>query len=131
MGIPLEKVRDPRAGGAHLALRVLTAARESMSRERTAAINSLTALLRTVELGVDARKALSVTQIRAVAAWRERDEGFSLQISRREAVRLAERIITLAEQLRHNHAELERLIRATIPNCWKYLVSGLSMRRSS
>lgn len=115
MGISLEKVRDPRAGRVHLALRVLTAARDSMSRERTAAINSLNALLRTVELGVDARKALSVTQIRVVGAWRERDEDFSLQISRREAVRLAGRIIELAEQLRQNHAELERLICADHP----------------
>ncbi|WP_244516969.1 transposase [Arthrobacter alpinus] len=86
-----------------------------MSRERTAAINSLNALLRTVELGFDARKALSVTQINAVAAWREREEDFSLQISRREAVRLASRIIVLTDQLRQNHAELQRLIQAEHP----------------
>ncbi|MDD0858827.1 hypothetical protein NHF46_15905 [Arthrobacter alpinus] len=60
-----------------------------MSGERTAAINSLTALLRTVDLGVNARKAPSVTYIRAVAASRDRVEDFSLQISWREAARLA------------------------------------------
>lgn len=115
MGIPLEKVRVPRAGEVQLALRVLTTARESMSRERTAAINSLTALLRAVELGFDARKALSVTQINAVAAWREREENFSVQISRREAVRLAGRIVTLTDQLKQNHSELQRLVKAEHP----------------
>lgn len=124
MGIPIEKVRDPRAGGVQLALRVLTTARESMSRERTAAINSLNALLRTVELGIDARKALSSAQINAVGAWRERAEDFSLHISRREAVRLASRIIVLTEQLRQNHAELQRLIQAEHPELLKVFGVG-------
>lgn len=45
------------------ALRVLSVARDGMTRQRTAAINALTALLRTVELGVDApRKPLTTKQ---------------------------------------------------------------------
>jgi transposase len=42
-------------------LRVLSVAREQMTGARTRAINALTALLRTVELGVDARRPLTAT----------------------------------------------------------------------
>jgi hypothetical protein len=38
-----------------MALRVLSHARRSLARERTAAINALIALLRIVDLGMDAR----------------------------------------------------------------------------
>lgn len=57
--IPLidAQLRRPRADqGVRAALRVLIAARDHMTTERTAAINALIALLRTVELGMDARK---------------------------------------------------------------------------
>jgi len=113
--IPLNKLREPRAGQHHMAVRVLTLARGSMSRERTAAINSLTALLRVVDLGVDARKPLTVAQIRLVAAWRGREEEIGVQISRREASRLAKQIITLQEQLKSNRIELETLVQSERP----------------
>lgn len=115
MSIPLERLRNPRSGNTQLALRVLTTARTSMARERTAAINSLNALLRTVELGIDARRAVSTSIINQVATWREREENFSIQISRREAVRLATRIKDLTEQLRLNSIELENVVRLEHP----------------
>lgn len=98
-----------------MALRILSNARRSMTRERTAAINALTALLRVVDLGVDARKPLTTTQINTIAAWRERDEEFGTQTCRREAVRLAKQILTLQEQLAQNHAELEKLVQDIQP----------------
>ncbi|GAB1690901.1 hypothetical protein KRM28CT15_27040 [Krasilnikovia sp. M28-CT-15] len=42
----------PRAAGDRTVLRVLTAARDQMSGERTRAVNALTALLRTIDLGI-------------------------------------------------------------------------------
>lgn len=60
--LPLEddRLRHPRAdAGLRPALRVLTSARENMSSERTASVNALTALLRTADLGLDARKPLT------------------------------------------------------------------------
>lgn len=67
--------------------------RAALARERTAAVNALTALLRVVELGMDARKPLTGTKINTIAAWRERDEEFGVQTCRREAIRLAKEII--------------------------------------
>lgn len=43
-------------------LRVLVVAREQRVAERTRAINALTALLRTIDLGLDTRKALLHSQ---------------------------------------------------------------------
>lgn len=86
-----------------------------MARERTAAINTLTALLRIVDLGIDARKPLTATQINTVEAWRERDEEFGIQTCRREAVRLAKQILTLQEQMAENHSELETLVQQVQP----------------
>jgi transposase len=60
--------------GVRIALRVLVAARDQMTTERTAAINALTALLRTFAFGIDARKALTSAQIAEAARWRTREE---------------------------------------------------------
>ncbi len=48
--------------------------REQMTGERTRAVNALTSLLRTVDLGVDARRALTTRTLTTIAAWRSRDE---------------------------------------------------------
>jgi transposase len=58
-GLTEQQLRRPRQAGERTILRVLTTARDQMTGERTRAINALTALLRTVDLGVDARRALS------------------------------------------------------------------------
>ncbi|CAH0306794.1 hypothetical protein SRABI128_04366 [Microbacterium sp. Bi128] len=89
--------------------------RYRFARERTAAINALTALLRVVDLGVDARKPLTVTQINTIAAWRERDEEFGVQTCRCEATRLAKQILILQEQMARNHDELESLVQQVHP----------------
>jgi len=44
-----------------------------VTKERTRTINTLIALVRTVDLGVDARRALTARQIATIAAWRDRD----------------------------------------------------------
>lgn len=56
LGLLVEKLREPAPANITWPLRALTVARDSMARQRTAAINSLTALLRVVELGIDARR---------------------------------------------------------------------------
>ncbi|MBD1539537.1 IS110 family transposase [Arthrobacter sp. S13_S34] len=115
LGILMERLHEPRSGQSHLALRILSNARRSMTRERTAAINALTALLRVIDLGVDARKPLTIAQINTIAAWRERDEQFGTRTCRHEAIRLAKQILTLQEQLAQNHAELEVLVKEIQP----------------
>lgn len=65
LAVDITRLRRPRADGHRVALRVLTVAREEMVAERTRAINALTALLRTVDLGLDVRKALPHSQFKA------------------------------------------------------------------
>lgn len=91
-GLHIDQLRWPRTTGANTILRVLTVAREQMSGERTRAVNALTALLRTVDLGVDARRALTTPTITTIAAWRTRGEDLTLTVCRTETIRLARRI---------------------------------------
>ncbi len=105
----------PRAAGNRTALRVLTVAREQMSGERTRAVNALTALLRTVDLGIDARRALTTTTITTIAAWRTRSDNNTLAICRAEAIRLARRIRALDAELAANHTALHQAVTAQAP----------------
>ncbi|MDR6689080.1 transposase [Arthrobacter sp. 1088] len=52
LSIPTNRLREPRSRKDHMALRILSNARRTMVRERTAAINALTALLRIVDLAL-------------------------------------------------------------------------------
>jgi transposase len=109
--LPLEKLRRPRLNeGVRQALRILVTARDAMSTERTRSINALTALLRTHDLGLDARKALSGDQITDVSRWRVREEELSLTIARAEATRLAKRVLELDDQLKANEKQLTELV---------------------
>lgn len=106
--------RFPRlADGARAGLRVLLSAREHMTFERIAKVNALTALLRSVELGVDARSSLLPPQIRSISQWRRRNEELSIAIARTEAKRLAQRIMVLDSELQDNQAHLIDILQAT------------------
>lgn len=70
LGLAHDRLRQPRTDGIRNALRILLNARETITRDRTVASNTLTALVRTEPLGVDARRPLSMAQIRAIAGWR-------------------------------------------------------------
>ena len=75
--LPLDhtQLRLPRTDeGARAALRILIASRDHITNERTAAINALIALLRVVDLGIDARGTLNTGRISEIAAWRARHQ---------------------------------------------------------
>lgn len=100
--LPLDhlKLRMPRADdGVRAAIKVLLASRDHMSTERTATINALTALLRIVDLGIDARGPLNHSQITTASTWRSRSEDLATATARGEATRLARRIIDLDHDL--------------------------------
>jgi transposase len=114
--LPLDvaELRHPRRDeGERAALRVLVAARDHMTAERTACINALIMLLRTVQLGVDARKPLTVTQIAEVARWRTRAEDVATATARAEAVRVAKRTVAVNEELAENNDRMRTLVLAT------------------
>ncbi|MFC6714309.1 transposase IS116/IS110/IS902 family protein [Branchiibius hedensis] len=113
--MPLRRLRDRRAGETYTALRVLTVAREHLNIDRLRCINALTALLRTHDLGIDTRTAMTSAQFTLVAGWRHRDEPLGIATARAEAVRLAKKIMTLNQELANNRAAITSLVTAQAP----------------
>lgn len=117
LGEDADSLRVPRADGARNALRILVVARELITRECTAAINALTALVRTEDLGVDARKALTMSQVRQIAAWRARSgEPVDVAVARVEATRLARKGLELRGQAKANERQLRDLVLDVAPD---------------
>lgn len=99
--------------GTRAAVQVLLTSRDHLTNERTRAVNALTALLRVIDLGVDARKPLGAEKIADIAHWRTRIEEPSAAVARTEAVRLAKRIRTTDHDLSENHSRLTELVAAS------------------
>lgn len=114
MQLEEKQLRRPRLNeGIRAALRVLVSARDSMTGERTRAVNALTALVRVNELGVDARKALTGEQVTEVSRWRAREEQLALSVARTEAVRLAKRIGELDKEVADNNKQITDLVKVS------------------
>lgn len=65
--VPVDKLRRPRLNdGIRQAIQILVTARNAITKDRTRSINALTALLRSNNLGMDARKALNKAQVAEV-----------------------------------------------------------------
>jgi transposase len=115
-GIDTTMLLRPRAGGDRNALRILLNARRSMDRQRTADRHTLTALARTMELGIDARRALTLTQIRVMSSWRERpSDTLEVAVARAEARRLARAVTATTTELEANRAALARIVETMAP----------------
>ena len=112
--LPLDKLRRPRLNdGIRQAVRILTTARDAMSTDRTRSVNALNALVRSNDLGVDARRVPHASQITDVSRWRAREEELSLSVARNEAIRLAKHVLELDEQLKTNEKQLDELVRVS------------------
>ncbi|MDI2021114.1 hypothetical protein PJL18_01632 [Paenarthrobacter nicotinovorans] len=111
LGLEVSQLRTPRRDeGIRAGLRILNAARDQLTRDRTVNVNALIALLRAHDLGTDARKPLVSAQIASISRWRERDEPIELSIAREEAVRLARRVLEVTTQLSANQKRMTELI---------------------
>lgn len=112
----LDQLADARAGQTSATLQVLLTARNSMTSERTRAINALTALLRVHDLGVDARRKPGRPTIRAIAGWRNRkNDTLTQATARTEAIRLATRILALDTEVNDNEHALLAIVTDTVP----------------
>ncbi|MDN5724241.1 MAG: IS110 family transposase [Corynebacterium sp.] len=111
-----DRLADARAGDTSAILQILLTARSSITGERTRAINALTALLRTHDLGIDARRKPSRETIKAVAAWRTRATDTPVQATARaETIRRAQRILALYDQAEANEQDLLTIVRQSTP----------------
>jgi transposase len=118
LGVERERIPVPRQSGEHEDLRILLAARRILDQQRTANRNALTALLRTVDLGIDARKPLHDKQIRLIAAWRTNQKPAASNnhaVARQEARRLAKAVLEHTMQLQNNHQQLRTLAEHAAP----------------
>ncbi|MBF0816514.1 IS110 family transposase [Microbacterium paludicola] len=116
--LPLEDtaLNDRKSGAERDAIQILLTARAEMTRERTQAINRLTALARRFDLGIDARRSLTAAQIRQVAAWRPRKtEPVDTHVARTETIRLAARILALRTDITRNLTTLRHLTEQLAP----------------
>jgi transposase len=117
LGKEVARLARPRRPGDRGALRVLLAARLLMDQQRTANRNALNALIRTTELGVDARRPLTNAQVRTIATWRigRHEASTPAGVARREARRLATTVLEQTRLLADNHRQLDELVNETAP----------------
>jgi hypothetical protein len=113
--VPVTMLRNRRAGEVQTALQVLSVARDQLNADRLRCLNALTALLRSHNLGIDARHALTAAQICAIAIWRRREEPVGVATARAETVRLAKRILALDVELTDNRTEVTKLVSVQAP----------------
>lgn len=116
LGTATTELVSPRAEGLREALRILLAARRSMDTQRTGARNALTALLRTLDPGIDARSPLTAAQVATVQGWRARHgDGAAAAAARAEARRLASAVIALGTELEDNQRALAEHVELMAP----------------
>ena len=113
--VPLAMLCDRRGGQVRTALQVLTVARDQLNADRLRCFNVLTALVRCHDLGVDARRALTTSQIATIAQWRRREESLGVATARAEAVRLARRILALDVELADNRSQITAILTTHAP----------------
>lgn len=112
--LPLAKLIIPRIGEIRKNLRVLLGSRRIMVSQQTMDKNALIALLRGINLGIDARRALTLKQYQIITNWKinPNDPQYDIKL---EARRLARAIIDLASQLKINNQRLEALTTKLAP----------------
>ena len=114
--LPLDthQLREPRTDqGVRAAIRVLLAARDLLNIHRTATRNHLTALLRTIDVGLDARAPLTDAQVAAIARWRAREGDIATTTARAQARDLARMIRAYDTDLQANKHQLAALVQAS------------------
>lgn len=112
LALEVVSLLQPRsAAGIRASLATLLGARRRVDTYRTVQRNALTALVRTTNLGIDARRALSDRQITQIASWRTRpSDDQTRTIARAEAIYLAKSVRVLKTDLQDNAAQLAVLV---------------------
>ena len=110
LGKDLERLLQPRSDGMRAAISILLASRRRIDQQRTANRNALNALVRQIDLGLDARRALTDRQVTEIGGWRARPtDGIEQQIAREESINLAKSIIAAEIRLKQLRARLAEL----------------------
>jgi transposase len=114
--LPVDKLIAPRNGTQRKCLRILLAARRNIVGRQTADKNTLIALLRSCELGIDSRRALAWKQYREISSWNTRAGDDQEQaFARLEAKRLAASVLDASVLLEQNEVQLAALVKILAP----------------
>lgn len=114
--LPVDKLAVPRHGTQRKCLRILLTARRNIVGRQTADKNTLIALLRSCELGVDVRSALAWRQYREISLWKTKAGDDQEQtIARLEAKRLAVSVLDASVLLEQNEVQLAALVKILAP----------------
>lgn len=117
ISLPMDRVLIPRKhDGDQAALRVLLTGRRAKTMEKTATSNALIALLRSHDLGVDARTAPTTAEIKQIAGWRPRaTDTAAMATIRGEAISAARAIGVKDTELTANTAGLIKHVTTIAP----------------
>jgi transposase len=118
LSLPITKLAKPRTGNQRKALRILLGARRNLVTQQTMNKNALTALLRSIELGIDVRKSLTRPDYKLIATWhiKSSDSSIDWLTAKREAKRLASNIATTSNELDNNKLALINIVNKLVPN---------------
>lgn len=116
MAQPVEDLAIPRSDGSREAMRVLLSSRRRADSHCTGLRSALTGLARTHDLDIDARRALTMTQVRQISRWRSRQsDSIEVAVIRAQAKEMAEQITTEYERIETIDAQLQQLLEDLCP----------------
>lgn len=116
MSEPVEQLAVPRSDGVREAMRVLLASRRTSDTHRTGLRSALTVLARTHDLGIDARRALTMAQVREVSRWRAREiDRLEVAVIRAEAKDMATQICAEYQRIETIDTQLQQLVQQMCP----------------
>lgn len=116
MAQPVEDLTVPRSDGAREAMRVLLSSRRRADSHRTGLRSALTVLARTHDLDIDARRALTMAQVRQIKRWRSRQtDSIEIAVIRAQAKEMAEQITAEYQRIEATDAQLQQLVEDLCP----------------
>ena len=110
LGEDIDAPLHPRCDGVRVVISVLLAARRRVEQQSTANRNALNAVVRQLDLGIDARKALSDKQVIDIGNWRIREhDSVEQRIARGEVIVLAKAIQSSQNRMKEIKEDLSAL----------------------
>ena len=110
------KLIRPRIGDERKTLRILLSTRAILVKQQTMEKNALNALVRSVDIGIDARRAIGISTIRRIAASRTHATDTPHQTTARtEAIRLSSSIVNKEKLLYANEKDLRCNVNVIAP----------------
>ena len=114
--LPIDKLIRPRIGSKRKILRTLLSSRHLLVKQQTMDKNALNALVRSSDIGTDARFALKAKTVRKIAVMRiHKATEAHIVVLRQEAKRLASSIEKRLKQLAENELSLKKCVNHLAP----------------